>query len=171
MALQGKFIVNNADFAPLIIYGVGTFLAFSGNGAYRNRGGCTGVPSNGPLPAGKYWVVDRPDGGIWSKSKTKVKDKYNKVFNGAEFTHKEWFALFRDDKSINDKTWVNGVDRGSFRLHPGTISEGCITLPYQSDFQAIRSAFLRTQKIQVPCVKNLMAYGYIEVITHGNTCP
>ncbi|QCT21472.1 DUF2778 domain-containing protein [Jejubacter calystegiae] len=54
MALQGKFIVNNAHFSPLMIYGVGTFMAFSGNQAYRNRGGCVAIPNNGLLPSGRY---------------------------------------------------------------------------------------------------------------------
>lgn len=62
MALQGRFTVNNADYSPLTIDGVGTFLAFSGNGSYRNRGGCGMIPNNGPIPAGKYWIVDRPEG-------------------------------------------------------------------------------------------------------------
>ena len=34
MALQGKFVINGADFSPLTFYGVGTFMAFSGNGDY-----------------------------------------------------------------------------------------------------------------------------------------
>ncbi|GAB3627002.1 hypothetical protein PTE30175_05015 [Pandoraea terrae] len=38
MALYGKFVVNNETLAPLVINGVGTYLAFSGDGAYRNRG-------------------------------------------------------------------------------------------------------------------------------------
>lgn len=62
MALQGKFIVNDADFSPLMIYGVGTFMAFSGDGIYRNRGGCGMIPDKGPIPRGKYWIVDRPEG-------------------------------------------------------------------------------------------------------------
>ena len=37
MPLHGEFIVNDAQFSPLLIYGVGTFLAYSGNGIYRNR--------------------------------------------------------------------------------------------------------------------------------------
>ncbi len=36
MALKGTLILNGADYAPLNIYGVGVFMAFSGNGAYRN---------------------------------------------------------------------------------------------------------------------------------------
>lgn len=33
------------------------------NGAYRNRGACAMIPKEGPVPAGKYWIVDRPEGG------------------------------------------------------------------------------------------------------------
>lgn len=32
MALQGKMIVNGTDYAPFTLYGVGVFMAFSGNG-------------------------------------------------------------------------------------------------------------------------------------------
>lgn len=49
MSLRGRFIVNNADFSPLIIYGIGTFIAFSGNKIYRDRGGCVAIPNNSSL--------------------------------------------------------------------------------------------------------------------------
>lgn len=62
MPLIGKFEINNADYSPLTFYGIGTFLAFSGDGIYKNRGGCGAVPDNGPIPPGKYWIVDRPTG-------------------------------------------------------------------------------------------------------------
>ena len=45
----------------------------------------------------------------------------------------DWFALWRDDRGIDDETWVEGVKRGNFRLHPGTVSEGCITIAHNSD--------------------------------------
>lgn len=32
MALQGRFILDDAEYSPLVFPGVGTFLAFSGNG-------------------------------------------------------------------------------------------------------------------------------------------
>ena len=172
MPLQGRFTLNDADYSPLMFYGVGTFMAFSGRGAYKNRGGCAIIPNEGPIPPGKYWIVDRPSGGgFGSWAHAVVKDTFNKVVRGAEFTRFEWFALYRDDKSIDDETWYNHVWRGHFRLHPGTISEGCITLPHSSDFALLRNALLRTNKIRVPCMKSLMAYGSIEVIAHGNTCP
>ena len=40
MTLHGKFIINDADYSPLEFDGVGVFMAFSGNGAYRNKGAC-----------------------------------------------------------------------------------------------------------------------------------
>lgn len=62
MTLQGKFVVNGADFCPLQIYGVGTFMAYSGKDQYRNRAGCIGVPNLGPIPDGRYHIVKRQAG-------------------------------------------------------------------------------------------------------------
>ncbi|QYM92472.1 DUF2778 domain-containing protein [Dickeya zeae] len=172
MTLQGKFIVNNADYSPLTLLGVGTFMAFSGNKIYRNRGGCTDVPENGPIPAGRYWIVDRPTGGMRSQVMTWSKDKLNSIL-GNPSNHSEWFALYRDDEKIDDYTWINGVERGNFRLHPvggRGISLGCITLRHYSDFAAIRAALLRT-RMQPVRNTGLKSYGTIEVVTYGNTCP
>lgn len=80
-------------YSPLSFPGVGTFLAFSGNGAYRNRGACAMIPKEGPVPAGKYWIVDRPEGGLRSQVNAGVRDIYNSVVKGASFRHSEWFAL------------------------------------------------------------------------------
>ncbi len=171
MALQGRFILDDAEYSPLVFPGVGTFLAFSGNGQYRNHGGCAAVPTQGPIPAGKYWIVQRGEGGFWSKKMAASKDWFNREFRGAEFTHSQWFALYRDDMSIDDYTWINGVRRGNFRLHPGKISEGCITLVHNSDFAVLRNELLRTPPVQVPCMRSLMARGYIEVTANGKTCP
>ncbi|QOL13156.1 DUF2778 domain-containing protein [Dickeya dianthicola] len=172
MALQGKFIVNNADYSPLTLLGVGTFMAFSGNKIYRNRGGCTDVPEAGPIPEGRYWIVDRPAGGIRSQATAWLKDSWNTVW-GNDSNHSEWFALYRDDGQIDDYTWVNGVRRGNFRLHPiggQGLSLGCITLQHYSDFAVIRAALLRTRKQPVRNT-GLESYGVIEVIIYGNTCP
>lgn len=171
MALHGKFVINNAHYSPLLFPGVGTFLAFSGDGIYLNRGACGMKPTVGPVPAGKYWIVDRPEGGLRSQVNAGIRDLYNHVVNGATFRHNEWFALWRDDWGIDDYTWIEGVKRGNFRLHPGTLSEGCITLPHDSDFAMLRNALLRTQRVDVPCMSKLKAYGTIEVIANGKTCP
>lgn len=170
MALHGKFVINDMYYSPLSFPGVGTFLAFSGNGAYRNRGACAMIPKEGPVPAGKYWIVDRPEGGLRSQVNVGVRDIYNSVVKGASFRHSEWFALWRDDWGIDDYTWIEGVKRGNFRLHPGTLSEGCITLPHDSDFAMLRNALLRTQQIDVPCIRKLKAYGSIEVIANDQPC-
>ncbi|CRG49039.1 DUF2778 domain-containing protein [Yersinia wautersii] len=172
MTLQGQFVVNNASFSPLTIFGTGTFMAFSGDNAYRNRGGCVAVPDAGPIPAGLYWIVDRPAGGVRSRAWTLTKDAWNTAA-GSPSNHAEWFALYRDDGLIDDYTWINGIKRGNFRLHPvggRGISLGCITLQHYSDFATIRSALLRAKSVPVRDT-GLQAYGCIEVITHGNTCP
>lgn len=172
MALQGKMILNGADYAPFNLYGVGVFMAHSGKGVYRNKGACGVIPNDGPLPPGKYWIVDRGSGGGGSWIKAKSQDLVNRTFYGAEFDRDEWFALYKDDWGIDDGTWVNGVNRGLFRLHPGTISEGCITIAHNSDFALIRNALLRTSLVRVPCQRSLMARGWVEVVnTYGNNCP
>lgn len=167
MALYGKFVVNDAQFSPLSFPGIGTWMAFSGNGQYRNHGGCAGVPDNGPLPSGRYWIVDRPGGGIGTTAVNMFKD----IASGVR--HADWFSLYRDDGQIDDYTWVNGVRRGLFRLHPignAGLSEGCITFQHPSEFYVLRNCLLRTTKIKIPG-SDLSAYGTIEVIADGKTCP
>lgn len=171
MALNGKFILNDAEYSPLIFPGVGNFMAFSGEGVYRNRGGCGNMAKSGPLPPGRYWIVARGGGGFFSKELAWVKDMYNKYHNGAVFKHSEWFALYPDGWGINDYMWIEGVKREHFRLHPGTRSEGCITMKHNSDFAMLRNVLLRTPLIRIPCMKNLMAFGAVEVIANDKTCP
>jgi hypothetical protein len=172
MAIQGKFVIDNAPLSPLDMFGVGSFLAFSGDGIYRNRGGCTKRVDEGPIPAGRYWIVDRPTGGVGSRAWTWVKDAGSSVF-ATPTRHSEWFALYCDDRQIDDYMWVDGVKRGNFRLHPqsgGGASHGCVTLQSYSDFQSVRRALLQTTTIPAGN-SGLHAYGWIEVIAHGNTCP
>lgn len=172
MALNGKFLLNGADVAPLSFPGVGTFMAFSGNGAYKNRGNCGKFADNGPIPVGRYWIVDRGSGGGVSKSIAFIKDSYNKIHSGAEFSRSEWFALYPDGWNIGDSMWIEDVKRQHFRLHPGVLSDGCITLVNNSEYRTLRNALLNTTQIPVPCMKDLMAYGMIEVVSNGyNICP
>lgn len=83
MALHGRFVINDAHYPPLSFPGVDTFLAFSGDGAYRNSGACGMIPKMGPVPAGKYWIVDRPEGGLKSQMNAGVRDIYNHFASGA----------------------------------------------------------------------------------------
>lgn len=168
--LQGRLILNDADYSPFTLDGVGVFMAFSGNGIYRNHGGCSVIPDNGPIPPGRYWVVERGQGGPLSRANAFVRDSINKTFYDAEFKHSEWFALYRDDWGIDDGTWVNDVHRGLFRLHPGRVSKGCITIVHNSDYALIRNALLREKPEPVPCMRSLTARGLIEVAAYGTTC-
>ena len=117
--------------------------------------------------------VDRGSGGFLSSLKAHIQDQWNKIRSGAEFGRDEWFALYKDDWGIDDGTWVDHVYRGLFRLHPGTVSEGCITIAHNSDYALIRNALMNTELIQVPCMRSLMARGCIEVVDGGYsyTCP
>lgn len=172
MALQGRLLLNNADYSPFNLYGVGVFMAFSGNGVYRNHGGCRAIPDNGPIPPGKYWIIDRKEGNWFSQKKLEIHDMANRFVGRRQFGRSDWFALYRDDWGIDDGTWVDGVHRGLFRLHPGTVSKGCITLAHDSDFAIIRNALMNTTLMQVPCMRSLMARGWVEVVADGsNHCP
>jgi len=141
--------------------GVSVFPVFSGLGAFTNVPEFSGH-KNGPIPLGKYWIVDRPMGGIGSMER--MVEKWIKTGN----RYWEWFALYRQDGLIDDKTFVDGVNRGSFRLHPlrpdGTgISDGCITFCNHADFDQVRQALLRTQMQPVP-YSSLRAYGELNVV-------
>lgn len=173
MPLHGKFVINDADYAPLTIYGVGVFMAWSGDQHCRNKNGCFDVPDKGPLPPGKYWIVDRASGGAGAIAKALAKDTIN-GFLGNPSNHWEWFALYRDDGKIDDFTWINDVRRGQFRLHPAGgrgLSMGCITLLHKSDFQLIRTLLRHTNKVSVPRAGGLLSYGTIEAIGNGDSCP
>lgn len=121
MTLHGRCVINDAHDSPLSFPGAGTFLAFSGDGIYRNQGACDMKPTTGPVPAGKYWIVKRSAGGLRSHVSAGVRGFYNHVVNGATFRHR------RDDWGIDDDTWNEGGKRGNFRLHPAALSAGGIT--------------------------------------------
>lgn len=173
MALQGTLILNGADYAPLNFYGVGVFMAFSGNGIYRNNAACRAVPYDGPLPPGRYWIVDRREGNWFSQKGMEIKDAANRAIGRHQFGRSDWFALYKDDWGIDDGTWIDNVHRGLFRLHPGRVSRGCITIPHDSDFAIIQNALLNTHPVQIPCMRSLLARGLIEVVANGypSTCP
>ncbi len=127
------------------------------------------VLNEGPLPAGLYYIVDRPTGSWFNNMRALAIDKFKSTFM-YHVDHSEWFALYRSDGKIDDTTFFSGVSRGGFRLHPGRVSDGCITLARQREFSVLRHHLLRTSKIPVPGT-SLKAYGTIEVVTYGRTCP
>lgn len=141
--------------------GVGIFHVFSGLGAFKDvlefsRG------KNGPIPLGKYWIVDRPKGGMYSRLKQIEKE----IRTGNDYD--KWFALFKQDSVMDDYTFVDLFQRGNFRLHPlrpdGTgVSDGCITFYNQADFNTLRDALLKTTR-KIIDNSGIVAYGEINVI-------
>ncbi|SDQ76062.1 Protein of unknown function [Paraburkholderia tuberum] len=125
----------------LLCSGFGSVPAFSGKGRYIDDPDSTKVVSAGAIPAGEYYIVDRESGGhfgwLWDSAKDLLVD-----------THRaEWFALYHIDQHIDDWMFVDGVRRGSFRLHPvgrSGESDGCITLSSREQFKALRS-YLKAQ--------------------------
>ncbi len=149
----------------LHVYGIGTFPVFSGIAPVTNIAECAYI-RNAALPVGTYWIVDAPKGSFANRVERFVKDFKNGT------NHDEWFGLF-NAQTMTDHVFVNGVDRGSFRLHPlrpngEGESWGCITFYNILDFQRVRSSLLKRNKIRVPGGKGLLAYGRIDVTGSTN---
>lgn len=157
--IRCTFKLNGNGLSNLSCPGIGFFPAYSGNlGPPRNNPDSVGIQGTGPLPPGRYYIVDRPRGGIG----TFIKDAFASKVSGSD--RDVWFALYRDDGSIDDITFIENVSRGLFRLHPagyqGT-SNGCITLPSPSHFSILREALLKTPTFLVS--GTLRSYGTVQV--------
>lgn len=76
-----------------------------------------------------------------------------------------WFALYKADGKVDDWAFVNGVKRGNFRLHPNGrwgISDGCITLTSQAQFDRL-SAYLLSQPVTVIPGTDIRYHGTVDV--------
>ena len=155
-------ISKDGNILKLRCPGAGTFDVLSGIGRYINKPDCSDI-EKAAIPPGTYWIVDRPKGTFANQVRSEVID----IANLYRSRHTEWFGLY-SSQTMSDHRYVNGVRRGSFRLHPlnsdGTgESWGCITFYRNADFQILRNALLRTKKVGVPGGRGLMAYGFVEV--------
>ncbi|KPW94091.1 hypothetical protein ALP58_200042 [Pseudomonas savastanoi] len=145
----------------LHVYGVGTFPVFSGIVPVTNIAECAFI-RNAALPVGTYWIVDAPAGSLANQLERAIKDFKNGT------NHAEWFGLY-NSLTMSDHVFVNGVDRGSFRLHPlrpngEGESWGCITFYNIPDFQLVRASLIGRNKVKVTGGNGLMAYGRIDVV-------
>jgi hypothetical protein len=160
MPVTCSFRLNNAPLSTFTCSGVGNFTAFSGMPVDRDNPAAVAHAGSGPLPQGRYYIVDRQSGGRlgWLYDYLRA--------HGYGTDRSEWFALYRVGGKIGDETFVNGVRRGAFRLHPvGPLrrSEGCITLTSPIAFKKL-STYLRSQGATVPVPgTTLRAYGTVEV--------
>ena len=146
------FILNGMPFTTFT-YDGRRCTAFSGNGPHRNNPGSENVPNNGPIPTGRYYIVDRQSGGTLGPLLDWIADR------------DIWFALWREDGALDDQTFVDGVRRGEFRLHPKGprgISLGCITLEYRSEFDLMRAYLLAQPVSHIPSTRT-RTYGTVDV--------
>lgn len=149
-----SFELNNKPMSALIVIGTQrSFPAFSGLGQNVNKRSAACVPDLGPIPPGKYYIVNRESGG-----------RLGWLYD--LFAQKEsWFALYAADSNIDDETFCETIKRGQFRLHPKVgrgISKGCITIDKQRDFNMIYSVLSNTETELIPDTE-IKAYGTVTV--------
>jgi hypothetical protein len=154
------FQLNGKRLSILQCLDFGSILAFSGNGRYVNDPTATAIPRNGPIPHGKYYIVDRESGGRHGAVVDAVSDQVNGT------RKKDWFALYSTALPISDYLLIGGVRRGNFRIHPvgyWGVSEGCITLPNTQNFYSVRAWLKRQATSKVPGT-DINYYGTVTVI-------
>lgn len=159
MPVACSFRLNGKRMSVLQCPGFGGVAAFSGDGKSINDPNATARQDEGPLPAGKYYIIDRQSGGRFGWLEDAVKDTF------VHSNRREWFALYRNDGKIDDWTFVNGIRRGNFRLHPvGRLGEskGCVTLANPTQFDKLR-AFLKSQPTAKIPGTDITYYGTLEV--------
>lgn len=158
MPVACTFQLNAKPTSVLQCAGIGNFVAFSGRDSGRDNPAAVEKEMIGPLPPGRYYIVDRQSGGHlgW------LYDVVRKYGYGTD--RDQWFALWRE--KTGDTTIINGVHRGQFRLHPigpQGLSEGCITLTSPHSFAQF-AAHLRKQGATWPVPgSSLKAYGWVDV--------
>ncbi|QCP50237.1 DUF2778 domain-containing protein [Trinickia violacea] len=90
MPITCTFKLNNKTFSTLYCAGVGNFTAFSGSDAGRDNPAAVAKKDIGPLPPGRYYIVDRQSGGLLGG----VRDFALDHLYGTDRT--QWFALYRN---------------------------------------------------------------------------
>jgi hypothetical protein len=154
-----SFLLNNRETSTLYCQGFGSVKAFSGTDVGRDNPFDTGMKDIGPLPRGKYYLIDRQSGGrfgwLWD---------WLAVHAHVSTDHTEWFMLWNERGG--DTTFIDGARRGNFRLHPmgpHRLSQGCITVVDPAEFNTLQR-FIRSQGPTTPVPgSTLKAYGTVDV--------
>lgn len=150
--IEWEFLLNNQPMSQLKGRGL-SVDAFSGREGHFNQCESACLRNVGPIPVGKYYIVDRPIGGVRSALNTWVGGRW------------DWFGLYDQDSKVDDWVFCKDVERGNFRLHPKGrrgISGGCITVERASDFSAVRGLLLKKGGLAIPG-SELRAYGVVNV--------
>jgi len=151
-----NFVLNGntqSDFEIIIQSRAFKYPAFSGHGQHTNRRTSSCLKGVGPIPPGRYYILDRYSGGRLEWLRNLFSD------------HSQWFALYAIDNNIDDETQCDQITRGNFRLHPrGTrgISNGCITIQRIEDFHELRLK-LKSKPPKDISGTSISAYGIVEV--------
>ncbi len=151
---EEKLYVANNDLGEYIIV-----EAFSGG--ELDKKGKVHITDNGkkqiPIPKGKYYIIDNPNP------------------NG----HNDWFGLIKIDNRIDDYTggFLGFFARGGFRLHPGSLSWGCVTVKITQEnavnkWKKLRQLILKTKTFKIDFIQGphfwnptitIETYGILEV--------
>ncbi|MFP3849154.1 DUF2778 domain-containing protein [Pseudomonas sp. W5-01] len=153
------YVLNGEPLSELTCEGM-TYEAFSGDvSSYVNNSRYQDVVKLGPLPLGRYYILDRESGGMLGWLRQPVNDYF------AETDRSEWLSLYRDDEVVDDMTTINHIQRSAFRIHPvgpRGISQGCVTLTSQLAFDELRT-ILRNRPGEILDDRNIKYYGVLEV--------
>lgn len=62
------------------------------------------------------------------------------------------------DAPVND----SGIERGGYYIHPGTVSEGCVTIPSRdrAKYDELRSLLEKTKKITFFAQQRFLVNGF-----------
>lgn len=98
-----------------------TIDVFSGYLDGKNNPALENIPDTGPIPQGKYEILDYPRDG-------------------------DWYRLDRIDSIPRNDVDDDLYNRNQFRLHPGSRSYGCITIPEENkdDWKEVENMLERT---------------------------
>ncbi|EDT40752.1 DUF2778 domain-containing protein [Burkholderia ambifaria] len=150
--LECKFELNDQNMSVLQC-GAMSFPAFSGSARHRNRRSSSCLAGEGAIPPGRYYIVDRPTGGMLGPLREFFSNK------------RDWFALYAADSNIDDYVLCDDVRRGNFRLHPRGvqgISRGCVTIESTIEYARLRDLLISQKPFSIPG-SSLRAYGTVTV--------
>lgn len=131
--------------------------AFSGVGDARNNPDRIGENRTGPIPPRTYYIVRRTAG---TRLIDLARDEYRRI--GRDSDPGKWFKLIPKGADADGCIIVNGTKRCDFRLHPGDISEGCITISDRNEYLKIWELLIKT-KTEKMVNTNIEYYGTITV--------